>query len=146
MANRERGAFALTIGGRVYTFRLTTSAMAELEDACSTPLKVTTTKDGQQVTTPAVEMTFPQILGKVQGGSAKYIALFVWAALLEHHPTLTVKEASALIDEAGGLVAFAGQIQHIVGASQPDAEESRPPEAQDAGTGARSTSKRAKSA
>lgn len=122
----------MEIGGRAYTFRLTTSAMAELEDACGTPTQ---------------PMYFPQILDRVMQGSAKFIRLFVWACLLDKHPDTTVIQAGALIDEAGGLITFAGRLKALLNAGQPDKEDLRPLKAQATrGAGGRSTSKRAKSA
>jgi hypothetical protein len=123
----------MEIEGRSYTFRLTTSAMAELEDACSTSAKR--------------DMFFPEILERVLKGSAKYIRLFVWASLIEHHPELTVKDVGTLIDNAGGMLAFSRRIEQIYDSTQPDPEdESRPLVAQANGVGGRSMSKHAKSA
>ena len=134
MANRERGESAFVVGGATYTLRLTTEATAQLEDACSTPER---------------EMFFPDILAKVLRGSVKYTRLFVWAALREHHPNLTVKDVGALIDQVGGITAFAETIAGVVETTKPDEEDTaRPPTAQPtpgAGTGDRSTSKRARS-
>lgn len=146
MANRERGAVSLEINGSAYTFRLTTAAMVELEEACSTPARQISRPDGSVEAIPAVEMTFPQILKKVLNGSTKHTVLFVWASLLDAHPRLTVAEVQKLIDDAGGLLAFGQQVQDIVKASSPEEDDARPQKAQGGGTGGGSTSRRAKSA
>jgi hypothetical protein len=135
MANRQRGEVTLTLDGHDYILRLTVEATAQLEDACSTPDK---------------EMFFPDIYARVLKGSAKHTRLFVWALLREHHPKMTVGDAGALIDAAGGMVGFAGQVAAVMKTTEPDPEDApRPPVAQavtHAGTGARSTSRRARSA
>ncbi len=135
MANRERGERAIEINGRTYVIKLTTSAMAELEDACSTPDRL---------------LTFPQILERVMRGSVKYLRLYVWAALLDKHPDITVAEVGALIDEAGGVSGFEALLKAVNDAAEPDQEDQRPQTAQvttpTRGTGARSTSARVKSA
>jgi len=134
MANRERGESAFVVDGATYTLRLTTEAVAQLEDACSTPER---------------EMFFPDILARMLRGSFKYTRLFLWAALREHHPGLTVKDVGSLIDQAGGIAELSEKIAAVVETTKPDPEDAaRPPTAQAtraAGTGDRSTSRRARS-
>lgn len=130
MANRERGEIKFTVGETAYVLKLTTGAMAELEDACSTADK---------------PMTFPEILERVMRGSVKYLRLYVWAALLEKQPTMTVKATSELIDEMGGVAGLWEVLSKLSDTSKPDPEDARPQTAQATtpkrGTGGRSTSK-----
>ena len=129
MANRERGEIKFTVGETDYVLKLTTGAMAELEDACSTPDK---------------PMTFPEILERVLKGSVKYLRLYVWAALLEKHPGIKVKEVGELIDQMGGVSGLWAVLNQLSETSKPDPEDARPQTAQTTtrkrGTGGRSTS------
>ena len=130
MANRERGETSFTVGDKTYTFKLTTDAMAQLEDACSTPDK---------------PMFFPEILDRVLKGSAKAMRLYVWASLQEYHAGITVKEVSKLIDDVGGITGLWDVLKQVTDTAQPDPEDVRPQTAQATtpkrGTGGRSTLK-----
>ncbi len=135
MANRQKGETRLTVGGREYTLRLTTDAAAQLEDAVSEMLKR--------------EVFFPEILARVGKGSVKTTRLFIWAALLHHHPAMTQDEARRIIDDAGGVEGFANQVQAVAASTMPDEDApADPPAAQatPAGTGDGSTSSPVKSA
>lgn len=136
MANREKGEVSLTVGGKPYTLVLTTNAMVQLEDLFSTPDR---------------EATFQQVLEKVSSGSVRHIRGFVWAALQEYHPTMTVKDAGDFITEAGGLIAFSAQLESLTQSTTPDKRDlddlgvtPNPPKARatrrSRGTGGRSTS------
>lgn len=136
MANREKGEVSLSVGGKPYTLVLTTNAMVQLEDLFSTADK---------------ELTFQQVLEKVSAGSVRHIRGFVWAALQEHHPAMTVKDAGEFITEAGGLIAFSAQLQALTESTTPDQQDlddlgvsPNPPKARamrkSRGTGGRSTS------
>lgn len=133
MANREKGEVDFTVGGTTYTLRLTVDATAQLEDLCSTPER---------------DMFFPEILRKVSNGSVKYTRLFIWMCLREHHPKMDVHAAGALIDGAGGPIAFAEKVMEVMQSTHPDPEDvpARPQTAQAIarGAGGRSTSRRAK--
>jgi len=136
MANQERGERTITVDGKDYIVKLTTGAMAELEDVCSTPEK---------------PMTFPQIIDRVMRGSVKYLRLYVWASLVDKQPEMTVADAGKLIDAAGGMAGFDKLLNQITDANTPDPEDLRPQTAQATttairGTGVRSTSKRVRSA
>jgi len=141
MANRERGEIDQTIDGTTYTYVITTEAMVQLEDLFSTPDR---------------EVTFQDVIERVNKGSIKYQRALVWAGLLKYHK-LTLKEVGELIDRVGGLGELAVKMQSALSATTPDPEdeqtllgsvkgerEARPPAAQDdaAGTGGRSTSRR----
>ncbi len=134
MANRQKGETRLTVGGVDYTLRLTTDAAAQLEDAASEMLKR--------------EVFLPEILTRVGKGSVKTTRLFIWAALLHHHPDITIEQARVIIDEAGGILGFADQVQAVAASTMPeDGDAADPPPAQaiPAGTGDGSTSSPAKS-
>jgi len=144
MANRAKGEVSLEIDGQAYTLIMTTDAMAQLEALFSTPAR---------------EVTFQQILDRVNAGSVRHIRGFVWAALQRHHPALTVTAAGELIDAAGGLEGFGAQLLALAGTTTPAPEdlqalgvapEARPHPAQGTkrqrGTGGRSTATPAASA
>lgn len=115
MANRERGEFRLTVGGRTYTARLTTNAMAELED-------VTNGRTWDQVMT-----------GLLVRGSVKDLRHFLWAALRDQHPdvaTMTpdsLRTIGGLIDEAGGMAGVIDQVRAFMALNDEPDEEGAPP-------------------
>jgi len=135
MANKERGETSFTVGETTYTLKLTTDAMAQLEDACSTDEK---------------PLAFPDILQRVLKGSVKYMRLYIWASMQEHHAGITVKQVGQLIDDLGGVTGLWGVLQQVSETAKPDPEDVRPQTAQATtrrrGTGGRSTSKPALSA
>lgn len=108
MVNRERGEVGLEIGGKSYTLVLNTNAMALLEDSFST-------RDH--------EVTFDQVLARVNAGSVRHIRALVWAALHEHHPEITVPQTGNLIQEAGGLAAFTAQLVAMMGTTSADPKD-----------------------
>lgn len=149
MANREKGEIDVTVEGRAYTLVLDTNAMVALETLFSTP---------------GHEVTFDQVLARVNAGSVRHIRAFVWAALRRHHAEITVDGAGDLIHAAGGLQAFSNQLLAMVGGTTADpkdikalggggsggsgAADANPPKAQPGkrrGTGGRSTATRAAS-
>jgi len=136
MANPQRGERTITVDGKDYIVKLTTGAMAKLEGLFSTPDK---------------PMYFPQIIDCVMKGSVTHLQAYVWASLIDKQPDMTVDDASRLIDAAGGMVSFDKLLNQITDANTPDPEDLRPQTAQATttairGTGARSTSKRVRSA
>lgn len=109
MTNRELGDVPLTIAGRTYTLRMTTAAMVALEDLYSTPAK---------------EVTFFEVLERVNKGSMKAIRAFLWAALQHHHKgTLTIDAVGDLIEEAGGIFALSEQLQSLGKTTGPDTRD-----------------------
>lgn len=108
MANRERGEVGMTIGGEAYTLVLNTNAMALLETLFSTAEK---------------EVTFDQVLARINAGSVRHIRGFVWAALKQFHPTITIEKAGDLIQQAGGLTAFTDQLIAMVGGTQANQDD-----------------------
>lgn len=139
MANRKNGEISMEIDGTTYTLVLNTSVMAALEDHFSTPEK---------------DVTWDEIWTRVLRGSVKTVRALIWGMLRPHHPTITLEQTGALIDQAGG---FAGLTDIIAQAGQdstPDPKDvkdlgvpKRPRTAQRTrrGTGGGSTSTRAAS-
>ena len=136
MANPERGEFVLRAGPRQLTLRLTTNAMAEVEDLGG--------------------RTFDQILVGLNRGSVRDIRLFLWAALRDRHPDLATEDRRSLhaigdlIDTIGGLAGLIDQLRAflVLNDEAPPAPEGRAPDppaaaADPAGTGGGSSSKRA---
>jgi hypothetical protein len=122
VANREKGEVSLEIGETSYTLYLDLNAMALLEDYFSTPQK---------------DVTFDEVLQRVNRGSVRHIRAFVWAALQYHHPTITVKEAGDLVQKGGGLVEFGRKVQALGTSTIPDPDDlqvlgvnGNPPQAQ----------------
>lgn len=84
--NKETGKATLDIDGKLYTLQFTTNAMVEVEDLLDMPL-------------PALAALMEDPL-RVRVGHVR--ALF-WGGLIEHHPDLTVQDAGALMQLAGGM-------------------------------------------
>jgi hypothetical protein len=105
MANRERGEASITIEDKAYTLALTTNAMCEAEALLSTPDK---------------EVSFQDLLRRVNRNSVSAIRVLVWASLREHHPDLTLKDVGNLIQKAGGVVAFGTQLSALSASTRPD--------------------------
>ncbi|WP_138423721.1 GTA-gp10 family protein [Maritimibacter alexandrii] len=93
--------------GKTYTLQFTTNALVELEEAT-----------GKSVV---------DILESEQQ-SMKMLRAIFWAGLIEHHDTMTQKEAGAIIDAAGGLDAVMDLVNKAMTASMPEkgAEEKTP--------------------
>lgn len=142
MANRQKGELDIPIGGSTYTLVLDLEAMIAVEDVFSTPDR---------------EVTFQQVMVRVNAGSMKHIRGFLWAAFQRFHPDLSLKDVSGLVQEAGGVVAFSDQIARLASGTTADPEDlaelgatsANPPAAQTGkrnGTGGRSTSRLAATA
>lgn len=104
MSNAPRGTVTLEVGGKVYTLRLTINAICELEDALSTPNK---------------PVTFKEITEAAEKGSLRHVRAVFWAALLERHPEMTLKDAGALISEVG-LTGLSGHLSELGASLSPD--------------------------
>lgn len=124
MANREKGEFDLEIKGKTYTFVLDIDAMIAMEDLFSTP---------------QTDVTFDELMRRLQRGSVKATRALIWAALRRHHKEISLADAGDLIRDAGGIDGLSGQIQKLHGSTVPDREdvaelgvknEENPPEAQ----------------
>lgn len=105
MANKQRGEVSVELDGKTYTMTLSLNAMARLEELFSTDDKV---------------VTFHQIAGFAERGSVRHVRGMIWAVLTDHHPKLTVKDVSELIERSGGLLAFKDKLQELAKASAPD--------------------------
>lgn len=84
MGNKVRGAVTLEALGQTWRLKFSTNAICELEDLLDEPLQVTADK-----------MNNPK--------TAKITTLraVLWAGLIDHHDGVTIKEAGAVMDEAG---------------------------------------------
>ncbi|MEC9246275.1 hypothetical protein [uncultured Nitratireductor sp.] len=84
MANPNRGAVALETEDKVYSLRFSTNAICELEEHFGKPIM--------------------QIVNELEDESRVSMGMIrsiVWAALLEHDPEITHKEAGRVLDHAG---------------------------------------------
>lgn len=132
MANRETGTITLIVEGRAHRLRMTMDAMCQLEDAIA--------KNG-------VEMSFFKWLPRLQNSRMTEVRLFIWASMLDGQPDATLKDASALIDAAGGPMAIFAQINALQETAHPDTADvealgaAHPPTAR-RGAGGRRSSKR----
>lgn len=138
MANRQNGEVSIEIDGKTYTLALTIDAMVALEDAFSTPTK---------------PMTFQEVIDRSDAGSIKHLRGLLWAVLQAHHPAITIKDVSPLVQKAGGLGAITLKLMELAKSTQVDPKDlealgiksgANPPQAQDddktSGTGGNSTS------
>jgi len=113
MANKERGEFLLTAGGKTYKLRLTTNACAEMEDI-------------------AGGRTWDQVQLGIMRGSAKDLRLLFWGALREFHPDIatddpkSLRAVGKLIDDAGGFEGLMEQGQAFVALNQRQADDEAP--------------------
>lgn len=78
MANRERGEVDLTVGSETYTLRLSTNALAEVEDL--------------------LDQDFGEILQRMEAGRVGAQRAMLFAALREKHPTVTLLDAGQMLD------------------------------------------------
>ena len=140
MANPQRGEAHIDINGDTYTLALDLNALCELQEALNPRDPDSVELDGLM-----------KQLGKM---NPRYVRAFVWATLRRHHPEITLKGASDLVTEAGGIATFIEQMGTLLQSTQPDARDrgavkatgtDRPLDAPVDGTGTRSTFKRAKS-
>lgn len=122
MANQERGDFRLTVGDRTLVLRLTTNALAEVEELAGMPCTV--------------------IVAQVEAGSVKALRYLLWATLRQHHPDIATEDKRSLaaigdlIDEAGGLTGVRDQVAAFMRANQnPDAPPEDLADPPPAGTG-----------
>ena len=102
MANREKGEVSLVIGGASYTLCLDINAMCRLEEMFSTPER---------------DVTFQEILAKVNRNKMTHIRALLWVAFLKYHPTFTFEQLSDAMTEAGGLMPFVDRALDALGLS-----------------------------
>lgn len=108
MANRERGERSIEINGKTYTLVLDIDAMCALEDLFSTPEK---------------EMSFGDVMARAERGSIRHLRGIWWATLRRHHPEMSLTDASALVQEMGGLAGMQARLLEVAKASQPDEQD-----------------------
>lgn len=132
MANREKGEIEVKVGDKAYTLRPTFDSICELED----------------LTGKSIDTLFRSI----EKGSFSGLRAMVWCMLQDEHgdEIRTLKDASKWITAAGGpdvLIVHLAKLRDLNEDEQPegDAAAARPHLAR-AGTGTRSSSRRAKSA
>lgn len=83
MANPHRGSVALQVGDRAYTLSFSVNALCELEDHLGQPVaKIAETLNDPE----AVRLTTVRAL--------------VWAALLDHHEDVDLRQAGHIATEA----------------------------------------------
>jgi len=123
--NRERGEFTLTAGATTYTLRLTTNAIAEVEDLTN-------------------GRTWDQVMSGIQRGSVKDVRLLLWASFRERHPDIATMNVTSLraigdiVDASGGLGGIFEQIKAFLALNAPETppeEAGRPPGAEPAEAG-----------
>jgi hypothetical protein len=144
--NREKGEFAVTIGGTSYIFVLNVKAMIAGEALATETFKAETTWD--------------QLMDRMARGSAQAFVIFIWCMLQDRQPGFSLEQVYTLLDEGGGPAGLRALVMKDAWeAAQPteaDLKElgiTRPPQAQGTprrrgkrATGGRSTSKRARQA
>lgn len=94
------------------------------------------------------------IFKKMAAGSLEHIVVMFWCAFLHHHPEMTLEKATALIDQAGGVLGIGQQLAALGQSVTPDPDDVKeledgetPRKAQPIrGRGARSTFRAAASA
>jgi len=140
MANPQRGEVDVEINGTTYTLAMDLNALSELQEAINP-------RDPDSI-------DLETIIRQLHKVNPRYVRAFIWAMLRRHHDEVTLRGASDLVTDAGGIEVFFDQITKLLNYAKPDARDraalkasgnGRPPEAGGAGTGTRSTSKRAKS-
>lgn len=137
MANREKGEVAITIADKTYTLVLDTNAMVALETLFSDATR---------------DVTFDQVLARINAGSVRHIRGLIWAALQRYHSDIGVLAVGDLIQAAGGLAAFTNQLTAIIKATAADGQDlkslgsskgnPRKAQTRTRGTGGRSTATR----
>jgi hypothetical protein len=85
VANKEKGEVAMRLGGNEYTCKLGTAALAEAQEALSTPTRLVTLD----------EMRIGMLAGRL-----KYINVILWASLQKYQPGLTLEEVTDIVDSA----------------------------------------------
>jgi hypothetical protein len=131
MANRERGEIAVEVGGASYTLRPDFNAVCELE----------------QLTGQSYEAVIKQCFeGRLSG-----LRACLWCLLQRHHSAQikSLADAGDWIESAGGVEKVLSFVNQVLEANEEPSvggpTAANPPKAR-AGTGARSSSRRVKSA
>ncbi len=114
MGNPLRGEVSLEAAGKTYTMHMSVNALCVLEGEIGK-------------TAPEI---FAELDTRREKVSVTRIRAILWAALTDHHPELTQKEAGKIIGEAGGIVTVLGKLAEAIAAAFPPPEaksdEARP--------------------
>lgn len=105
MNNPVRGTMTVEALGKSWTLKLSTNAMCEIEDRLE--------KGIDQIGV---------ILQDQSQGRMKLFRLIVWAALTDHHPDVTERDAGEIIDEVG-MENIMSLIQKLMTLAMPDAKK-----------------------
>jgi hypothetical protein len=105
MPNPHKGEAAFEVDGVVYTLRLSTNAICELETAMDKGLDA--------------------IVGNMARLST--VRGLLWAALRDHHPEITMAGAGILIDKAGMAAAMNAVTAALTAAFPPKTDEKAGP-------------------
>lgn len=108
MANPHQGETSIEIGGTLYTLKLSTNALCEVEDAT-----------GRSIST----------LNYV--GSLRDIRALFWGALRGAHPKVTLADAGKMMDVAGVKAVSAAVGKAIALAFPPEAGDGENPPSQE---------------
>lgn len=119
MANRHKGDVSVKVGEREFIFRFSIDALCQLEEQTGK----TIIEIGQILNSGRIGVTLTRSL--------------VWAALREHHPEITLKEAGEMLPDMGGAVGAMGPITQAFGAAFPErsGKQENPPKPDQDGTG-----------
>lgn len=108
MAGSETRPVVIEIEGKSYRLELTINGIVALEELLST-------KDQM--------VMYGDVVNSATTGSVKHQRAFFWAALQEHHPEVTLKEAGRLLQALGGLEGMATQFEKLNQSATPDPED-----------------------
>lgn len=109
MANREKGEVTVELDGASYTLCMDMNAMVVLEEHFSTSQR---------------EVTFTEILERIEKNSVKHIRAYLWASFLKHYPEMTLQDVNDLVQKSGGVFAMASQfVSQLSQATQPDPDD-----------------------
>ncbi|ETA53984.1 GTA-gp10 family protein [Ponticoccus alexandrii] len=106
MANRHKGQVSREIDGTVYTFELTVNAFCDLEEAT-----------GKATLQIMQDMEKAAQTGDVQFRDIRRI---FWAALIEHHPDITEREAGRVLTKVGDMEAQMAFLEDVFALAMPD--------------------------
>ena len=109
MSATTKGTVTLEVGGKAYTLCLTLNALCELEDLLSTPKE---------------QVTFQQVTAMAEKGSLRHIRAVIWAALRDHHPEMSLRDAGQLIQDIG-MGAMTAHLTDLAASMAPDEEDAK---------------------
>lgn len=111
MANADKGEVTLSLGGKSYTLRLSTNAMATAEGL--------------------LDKEIGEIVAMLARGRLSALRVLLWAALIEKHPRLSLIDAGEMIDADREGVGDA--LGKALAAAFPEAKENPQPASGEAG-------------